>query len=557
MKKIGLLILASSLLFGLNISSGLNNKASVHVVENNKTTIRCADPTTTLDVPSEFGSKVGDLTISGVNYINYTAGYVKNSGSSYSYYAGKNIDASGNVALTGLSTLTSYIGNDFATSEDGTSDNVRNLLPRTYSKSKIKQLFTEKYTAAYNAGVVLGAKISKVKCWNSNYIVQEFRYGDSDYSYDNSRANISLLLYQYKTDKAYIVKDGIIGELASNSSTIGQPLADADTYSVTLPDENTKKDVYLQLFESGFVYKNGTNYIGMSGYLYAEDSGTFTAIALPDVPGEYGDVKDHIIVSDSKQIVVYEYGSVICDKGNSSKYSYTLRPARIYTSETDFTMVPVDHFYDEWSDGIASFSGDDVATKFKEVFNKYYEAGFFIGFMEGSYDSSWNGVTAQQFKWGDSTANPWDDGREHIAALVYNEDADTANGEQEVVLLKDSMLEAWDNNWSNYGSPLSDAQTDSSDGKTLYQQFKGGLLVMAYGDSSLSFFFSDGTVADYQAGKAEYTRPTLGASTTVTTVDMTPEITIAIVIPSVVVVAGIVVVLLMIKKKHKSVESKK
>ena len=37
---------------------------------------------------------------------------------------------------------------------------------------------------------------------------------------------------------------------------------------------------------------------------------------------------------------------------------------------------------------------------------RYYDAGFFVGFLEDSF-KPWNDIDAQQFIWGDSTADPF------------------------------------------------------------------------------------------------------------------------------------------------------
>jgi len=553
MNKKSLIILASSLLLTL----GINSTSAINPQPMQENYIHQAMLTAEeLDVPSEFGSEVGRFTSGSDTYINYAAGYVKFDGSAYTYYSGRNIDSTLVTSLVDVSKLTSYIGNEFATSEDGDSDNVRNILPRNYSKTGIKNLFTAKYTEFYNNGVILGSKLSKVKCWNGLYIIQEFRYGDSDFDYDEGRKNISILLYQYKTEECFVIKDGFIDAL-SNNTALGQPKTDAKTMNVVLPGASQKTDELVQLFDNGFIYKNGNEYIAKVGYLYNDD-GTFARVCIPTTaPGEYGDIKSRVIISDDKQIVVYDYGSVICTKNSKGDYDETLRPGRIYTAEDTFTMVDIQHFYDEFANDIASSYNQTIADLIKAKYKECYDNGYFIGFKEGTFDGSWNGVTAQQFKWGDSTANPWDDGRDHIAALVYNEGIDTTAGEKEVVLLKDTALELWDNSWSVYGSPVTDEFIDEGDGKTIYQQFKNGLLVIANGDASLSFFFEGGNITDYLAGKADYEKPSIGKTVTVTTKDNMPILLTSIIVPTVVVIGGIFVVVLMLKKKQKKSQERK
>lgn len=556
------LLLVSSLLFGFSLLGGTatlnNHPTAIYLNEKNPVSVKKEGSTTTLDVPSEFGSKVGEsFTLNGTEYTNYDAGYVSVNNSTYTYFGGKNISATGTVSKVALAKITDNIGLDFANANDGDSDNCRALISdRTEfnnTKPIIKQKFIDKYTEAYNNDVILGVKASKVKRWNSNYLVQEFMWGDSNFSYDSNRANVSVLIYKIKDQSVYILKDGFVSEVNDNHDSLGQPTSDATTREITLPGATAKTSELVQTFETGFIYKNGSNYTTKTGYIVNED-GSCSEIALPEAPGEYGDLTGHVFVSDKKQIAIYQYGSIICEKTDDI-YEYTLRPGRLYTTEKDYTMVDIETCYAPWADEIAAndnpdYGGQAVADKLKAKYKEYYDKDYFIGFQEGTFDDQWNKITAQQFKWGDSSANPWNDGRDHVAALVYNSTFDSTLGQEEVVLLKDKFLELWDDNYSYYGSPVTDEITDD-DGRTLYQQFMNGLMVFVNGDSSLSMFISDGTIADYKAGKDSYDRPTFGKTWTVTTTDNTSLIAVAIAVPAAVVAVGLVTFFI-VYNKHKS-----
>jgi hypothetical protein len=136
----------------------------------------------------------------------------------------------------------------------------------------------------------------------------------------------------------------------------------------------------------------------------------------------------------------------------------------------------------------------------QKKYREYYDKDFMIGFRESSFSFKWNGINAQQFKIGDSTASPWEGTRTNIAALVWNEHNDT------ICLLKDDPLVLWNKSYAAFGSPLEDSF--EADGN-IYQNFENGLLVMVNGDIALSFLY-EGSYEDYLAGKAAYPRPGVG-----------------------------------------------
>jgi hypothetical protein len=116
----------------------------------------------------------------------------------------------------------------------------------------------------------------------------------------------------------------------------------------------------------------------------------------------------------------------------------------------------------------------DFETVIKpKIYNKYvelYNAGYFCGFLEASFQGSWNNVFAQQFIVSDSTSMIFGEERPYVSALVYNPKTD------EVYLMKDDVISIWQANYSTAASPTSDAfKLDGCD--YTFQTFDFGMTI--------------------------------------------------------------------------------
>ena len=332
------------------------------------------------------------------------------------------------------------------------------------------------------------------------------------------------------------------------------------TKEIALPGETESKTLSFQVFEGGLLYNDRlTGAIQYrSGLVYDENSNRFIAEATPYVDSRYGAYQTEFASSDKSKVVkVYEKGSVICELKHG-EYIYSYRPARIYKNLDEYEWLPVDTFLNEVGDSFATDYEDEstISRKLKQKYKELYNGGkagsedeskrFFVGFKESTFHGNWNGVDAQQFILGDSTANPWEGSRTNVAALVYNAESKT------VVLLKDNPLYLWNKggNYNNYGAPLEDSFEVDGD---VFQKFANGLLVVLKNNVDTAFLYN-GTYEEYVEGKKNYDRPTFGTPTSITT-QVTVDDSIfylAIGVPTVVVIIGVSILMIMMNKKKKN-----
>lgn len=510
------------------------------------------------NLPSEFGSKKGGyFNYDGKYYQNYDAGYLEltvNSATSYliKNYAGRNIGSDGAKTKVELSYLLKGVADDFCTT--GSDDYSAPLSSPSNVKPIIEAKMKALYQELYEKDVVLGTRNSYVKCWDG-YIVQDFAFGDSSFSFGGDRYGMSFIFYNYRlnSDEAKGECFALSGIEAnywdSNKNQLGYPTTNLLTENVALPGSSEKSDVTFQAFEGGFLYRDSITgaLVYKNGFKYDASTKSFIAEATPYVDSRYGAYLTEYSNEDRTKIVkVHKKGSVICELVNG-EYVYTYRPARIYKSLTEFDYYDVN---DLLSDVGNSFEGDYtnqdvISRKLKQKYKELYKAGYFVGFKESTFHGNWNGVDAQQFILGDSTANPWEGTRTNVAALVYRSDTN------KVVLLADNPLYLWNKggNYNTYGAPIDDAFTVGED---VFQNFEGGLLVVLRNNVDTSFLYK-GTYDEYVAGKANYQKPTFGKEiTTTSSSSMKPmAYVLAIGVPLLVVLAGIGVVLLLERKKKK------
>ncbi len=523
---------------------------------------------------SDFGNKVGAyFELNGTYYQNYELGYVEATISGNSYVArnhtGRNISDTGKLSKVGESEfarLLTRVGEEFATS--GNDNFAAPLKNADETKKVITQQFKEVYKNYFystDEEFMIGTQSSAVKCWDG-YIVQDFSWGDSTFAFGGDRYSMSFIFYNFRmTDdetkgKSFLVRSEEAKYWDENKTSLGYPTTNKMKKEVTLPGESESKTVSFQVFEGGFLYNDpltgALQY--RSGFVYDESSNRFIAEATPYVDSRYGSYQTEFTSSDKTKIVkVYEKGSVVCELKNG-EYIYSYRPARIYKSLDEYEWLKVDTFLNDVGDSFATDYEDEstISRKLKQKYKELYNGGkagqedeskrFFVGFKESAFHGNWNGVDAQQFILGDSTANPWEGTRTNVAALVYNAETKT------VVLLKDNPLYLWNKggNYNTYGAPLEDSFEVDGD---VFQKFENGLLVVLKNNVDTAFLYN-GTYEEYVEGKKNYDRPTFGTPTSITTQVTVDDsmFYLAIGVPTVVVIIGVSILMIMMNKKKKN-----
>lgn len=575
MKAKKIILLAGTLLLALplwtNSSSSLKEKTSKRLPN-----IQYAfEPNTTFTSPhSDFGNKVGDyISLNGKYYQNYELGYVEATVNEKSTilknYTGRKITSEGQKTKIGkdeFQRLLDRVANEFATTgNDNFAASLKNPeeTKKTITK-EFKELY-EKYFYSTDDEFMLGVQSSLVKCWDG-YIVQDFIWGDSTFGFGGERYNVSVIFYNYRiTDdetkgKAFLLRSEEAKYWDENKTLLGYPTTNKMKKSIILPGTTESQMVSFQAFEGGFLYNDpltgALQY--RSGYVYNEETNTFIAEATPYVDGRYGAYQTEFANEDESKVVkVYDKGSIICELKNG-EYVYSYRPARIYKSLDEYEWMKVDNFLNEVGDSFATDYEDQntISRKLKQKYKELYNGGkagqedeskrFFVGFKESSFHGNWNGVDAQQFILGDSTANPWEGTRTNVAALVYHA------ATKKVVLLKDNPLYLWNKggNYNVYGAPVEDSFEVEDD---VFQKFENGLLVILKNNVDTAFFYK-GTYEEYVAGKQDFNRPNYGTSTTVTVkVKVNDSLyLLAFGVPAVVVLVGVSILMFMMNKKKKN-----
>jgi hypothetical protein len=473
-------------------------------------TLQAKGDGTFANIPGEFGAKNGEaMTLDAKTYQNYEFGYaVYDASTGEHYYAGHNIDATGAKTMVGKDHWLGYVGAAFNVAK-GTSDYIGNALGADFAtiESDVTAALKAKYAEYFDKGYCPGVCACDVKSWDAKYCTQDFTYGDGSFSFDEDRCQMSFLMYNPESKEAHLMSDPYATYWNANE-TLGYPASEAGEFTLTLPNATSPSTVEAQIFSRGIIYQSGGFTQVIVGYTYNSATADFTPVASPDVPSEYGSLKKTIAINDTDKIFVYEYGSIICKLINNV-YTYERRTGRIYSSATEYKKNSLTWWLS--SQGVGSIEEDSsysasekerILTQVQSKYRSAYNTDFMIGFRESNFGYLWNDVDAQQFKLGDSTACPWEGTRTNISTICWNRNNDTFS------LLKDNPLVLWDHggNYRDWGAPLADSTTDSEG--TVYQSFDGGLLVLIQGKRDLAFLF-DGTMAEYNAGKAGYERPNI------------------------------------------------
>lgn len=448
----------------------------------------------------EYGDKVGSVfTVGDMYYQNFKNGYAQYYllGGDYviRYYGNRNIAPDGTVTFVEESVYTAEI----PTAGIGENpEQAETILRETgLEESALYALFTDAMERAVNARFGLGVPCSPIKIWNG-MIMMDFKLGDGRFSFGGDRYNMSFIVYNPNDRKAYAVSNYAVQWVNGEVFSYGLPVSDIHTDGTFKLNSAEIEYAYMQEFEQGVLYttKDGM-LVAELGVGYDEESDSYIPQVAPSVPEQYGGRKG-MRTEGNYTYINYEKGCVTAERNNEGYYTYTLHPGRNFSgSSTEPTLLPLDELIqknDLKFDEAVNYgmTVDALRELLYNEIQQYYDAGFFVGFLEGSF-KPWNDISAQQFIWGDSTADPFkEEGRRYVAALALDEET------QELYLLRDEVLNVWQDNYSVLGFPTTNSTYSAAQGISI-QEFELGFIVtdglQAYaitGDSdSLENFLQD------------------------------------------------------------------
>ncbi len=426
----------------------------------------------------EYGDKVGSVfTVDGMYCQNFENGYAQYYllGGDYviRYYGNRNIAQDGTVTFVNKNIynaeiLTADIGENAEQAETIRSET-------GLEDSALYALFTDAMDRAVAAGFGLGVPCSPIKIWNG-MIMMDFKLGDGRFSFGGDRYNMSFIVYNPDDGKAYAVSNYAVQWVNDEVFSYGLPVSDIHKDGTFKLNSAEIEYAYMQEFEQGVLYttKDGM-LVAELGVGYDEESGSYVPQVAPSVPEQYGDRTD-MRTEGNYTYINYEKGCVTAERNNEGYYTYTLHPGRNFgDSSNEPTLLPLEDLIqksDLQFDTTVDY-GMTVDALRDLVYNeiqRYYDAGFFVGFLEDRF-KPWNDIDAQQFIWGDSTADPFkEEGRRYVAALALNRET------QELYLLRDEVLNVWQDNYAVLGFPTTNSTYYTEQGISV-QEFDTGFIV--------------------------------------------------------------------------------
>ena len=426
----------------------------------------------------EYGDKVGSVfTVDGMYCQNFKNGYAQYYllGGEYviRYYGNRNIAQDGTVTFVNKNIynaeiLTAEIGENAEQAET-----IRSEIG--LEDSALYALFTDAMGRVVEAGFGLGVPCSPIKIWNG-MIMMDFKLGDGRFSFGGDRYNMSFIVYNPDDDKAYAVSNYAVQWVNDEVFSYGLPVSDIHKDGTFKLNSAEIEYAYMQEFEQGVLYttKDGM-LVAELGVGYDEESGSYVPQVAPSVPEQYGDRTD-IRTEGNYTYINYEKGCVTAERNNEGYYTYTLHPGRNFgDSSNEPTLLPLEDLIqksDLQFDTTVDY-GMTVDALRDLVYNeiqRYYDAGFFVGFLEDRF-KPWNDIDAQQFIWGDSTADPFkEEGRRYVAALALNRET------KELYLLRDEVLNVWQDNYAVLGFPTTNSTYYTEQGISV-QEFDTGFIV--------------------------------------------------------------------------------
>ncbi len=446
----------------------------------------------------EYGDKVGSVfTVGDMYYQNFQNGYAQYYllGGEYviRYYGNRNIAQDGTVKFVDKSVYTAEI----LTAEIGENEEqAKTIRSETglSDDSALRALFTDAMDRAVAAGFGLGVPCSPIKIWNG-MIMMDFKLGDGRFSFGGDRYNMSFIVYNPEDKKAYAVSNYAVQWVNGEVFSYGLPVSDIHTDGTFKLNSAEIEYAYMQEFEQGVLYttKDGM-LVAELGVGYDEESGSYVPQVAPSVPKQYGDRTD-MRTEGNYTYINYEKGCVTAERNNEGYYTYTLHPGRNFSgSSTEPTLLPLEDLIQKSDLQFAMVDYGMPVEELRELvyseIQKYYNAGFFVGFLEDRF-KPWNDIDAQQFIWGDSTADPFkEEGRRYVAALALDRET------KELYLLRDEVLNVWQDNYAVLGFPTTNSTYYAEQGISV-QEFELGFIVtdglQAYAitDDSLEDFLQD------------------------------------------------------------------
>lgn len=426
----------------------------------------------------EYGARVGSVfTVGGMYCQNFENGYAQYYllGGEYviRYYGNRNIAQDGTVKFVNKSVYTAEI----PTAGIGENpEQAETILRETgLEESALYALFTDAMERAVKAGFGLGVPCSPIKIWNG-MIMMDFKLGDGRFSFGGDRYNMSFIVYNPDDGKAYAVSNYAVQWVNDEVFSYGLPVSDIHKDGTFRLNSAEIEYAYMQEFEQGVLYttKDGM-LVAELGVGYDKESGSYVPQVAPSVPEQYGGRTD-MRTEGNYTYINYEKGCVTAERNNEGYYTYTLHPGRNFgDSSTEPTLLPLDELIqksDLQFDTTVDY-GMTVDALRDLVYNeiqRYYDAGFFVGFLEDRF-KPWNDIDAQQFIWGDSTADPFkEEGRRYVAALALNRET------EELYLLRDEVLNVWQDNYAVLGFPTTNSTYYAEQGISI-QEFDTGFIV--------------------------------------------------------------------------------
>ena len=426
----------------------------------------------------EYGDKVGSVfTVDGMYCQNFKNGYAQYYllGGDYviRYYGNRNIESNGTVKFVEESVYTAKIPTAKIGENEEQATTIRD--ETGLSDSELRGLFVDAMKRAVSSGFGLGVPCSPIKIWNG-MIMMDFKLGDGRFSFGGDRYNMSFIVYNPVDRKAYAVSNYAVQWVNDEVFSYGLPVSDIHKNGTFKLNSAEIEYAYMQEFDQGVLYttKDGM-LVAELGVGYDEESNSYIPQVAPSVPEQYGDRTD-MRTEGNYTYINYEKGCVTAERNNEGYYTYTLHPGRNFgDSSNEPTLLPLkdliqksDLQFDTTVD--YGMTVDALRELVYSEIQRYYNAGFFVGFLEDRF-KPWNDIDAQQFIWGDSTADPFkEEGRRYVAALALNRET------QELYLLRDEVLNVWQDNYGALGFPTTNSTYYAEQGISV-QEFELGLIV--------------------------------------------------------------------------------
>ena len=426
----------------------------------------------------EYGDKVGSVfTVDGMYCQNFKNGYAQYYllGGDYviRYYGNRNIAQDGTVTFVKESVYTAEILSADIGENEEQAATIRN--ETGLSDPELRELFVDAMKRAVSSGFGLGVPCSPIKIWNG-MIMMDFKLGDGRFSFGGDRYNMSFIVYNPGDRKAYAVSNYAVQWVNDEVFSYGLPVSDIHKDGTFKLNSAEIEYAYMQEFEQGVLYttKDGM-LVAELGVGYDEESNSYIPQVAPSVPEQYGDRTD-MRTEGNYTYINYEKGCVTAERNNEGYYTYTLHPGRNFgDSSNEPTLLPLEKLIkksDLKFDTTVNYGMTVEALRelvYSEI-QRYYDAGFFVGFLEDRF-KPWNDIDAQQFIWGDSTADPFkEEGRRYVAALALDGEA------KKLYLLRDEVLNVWQDNYGALGFPTTNSTYYAEQGISV-QEFDTGLIV--------------------------------------------------------------------------------